>query len=51
VVTLWLSVMALIAFLAPRSRIAASLLAPYLVWVSFAAYLNYRVVALNGPFA
>lgn len=51
VVTLWLSVLALIAFLWPRSRRASLLLVPYLAWVSFAAYLNYRVVTLNGPFA
>lgn len=51
VATLWLSVLALIAFLWPRSRPAGALLVPYLAWVSFAAYLNYEVVALNGPFA
>lgn len=50
VFTLWLSVLALIVFLAPRSRVGAALLAPYLLWVSFAAYLNYEVVARNGPF-
>jgi tryptophan-rich sensory protein len=51
VVTLWLSVLALIVFLWPRSRRASMLLTPYLAWVTFAAYLNYRVVTLNGPFA
>lgn len=51
VVTLWLSVLALIVFLAPRSRRASGLLLPYLLWVTFAAYLNYRVVVLNGPFS
>jgi tryptophan-rich sensory protein len=28
---------------------AAGLLAPYLVWVSYAAYLNIGIIALNGP--
>jgi tryptophan-rich sensory protein len=51
VVTLWVSVLALIVFLWPRSQRAGALLIPYLLWVSFAAYLNYRVVVLNGPFA
>jgi tryptophan-rich sensory protein len=29
---------------------ASLLMVPYLAWVSFAAYLNYKVVELNGPF-
>lgn len=44
---LWASVLALIVLLWPRSRAAAALLAPYLVWVSFAAVLNYTIVQLN----
>ena len=28
---------------------AAWLLAPYLVWVTYAAYLNIGIIALNGP--
>lgn len=51
VAVLWLSVLALIVFLWPRSRRAGGFLLPYLAWVSFAAYLNLQVVALNGPFA
>lgn len=51
VVTLWASVAALVAFLAPRAPRAAALLLPYLVWVSFAAYLNLEVVRRNAPFA
>ncbi len=51
VFTLGLSVLALIVFLMPRSRLAGTLLVPYLAWVSFAGYLNYQVVVLNGPFA
>ena len=50
VVPLWLSIVALIVVCAPLSRLAAGLLAPYLLWVSFAAVLNRAVVRLNGPF-
>jgi len=51
VFTLWLSIAALIVFLRARSRLASALLVPYLLWVSFAAWLNYEVVARNGSFA
>jgi len=47
---LWLSIAALIAFLARRSRRAAWLLVPYLAWVSFAGVLNLAIVQLNAPF-
>lgn len=50
VATLWISVLALIIFLWPVRRTAALILSPYLAWVAFAAYLNYRVVVLNPPF-
>lgn len=50
VATLWISVLALIVFLWPHRKAAAAALAPYLAWVSFAAYLNYKVVTLNPPF-
>lgn len=50
VVTLWLSVAALVVFLYVRARVASVMMLPYLLWVAFAAYLNARVVALNGPF-
>jgi translocator protein len=46
---LWLSVLALIVLLWPRSRTASLLLIPYLAWVSFAAFLNYTIVQLNRP--
>lgn len=32
-----------------HSRLAAGLLAPYLLWVSFAAYLNAALLVLNAP--
>ena len=49
--TLWLSVLALVLFFRTRSPRASVLLAPYLAWVAFAAYLNFVVVELNGPFS
>jgi len=30
---------------------AAALLLPYLLWVGFAAALNWKIVELNAPFA
>lgn len=50
VALLWLSIAALIYALRPFARRAALLLVPYLVWVSFAALLNWEVVRLNAPF-
>lgn len=47
---LWLSIVLLIVLVARGSRIAAWLLLPYLVWVSFAAVLNWKIVQLNMPF-
>jgi tryptophan-rich sensory protein len=50
VVFLWFSVAALIVGMAFYSAQASWLLAPYLLWVSFAAYLTLRIVRLNAPF-
>jgi tryptophan-rich sensory protein len=47
---LWLSIIALILLLYRESQAAGWLLVPYLVWVSFAAYLNLAIVRLNAPF-
>lgn len=47
---LWLSIVLLIVVLRRSSTAAGWLLAPYLVWVTFAAALNMAVVRLNGPF-
>jgi tryptophan-rich sensory protein len=44
---LWLSILALIIGLAPISALASLLIVPYLLWVSFAAFLNYTIVRLN----
>jgi translocator protein len=46
----WLSILVLIVAVAQVSSFAASLLAPYLAWVTFAGWLNWRVVQLNKPF-
>ena len=51
VVFLWASLVALVVGLAPISRTASLLILPYLLWVSFAAWLNWTIVRLNGPFA
>ena len=51
VVFLWASLVALMIGLAPISRPASLLILPYLLWVSFAIWLNHRIVRLNGPFA
>jgi tryptophan-rich sensory protein len=47
---LWLSVLALAMGLAPYSTLAGVLLAPYLIWVAFAAMLNWAIVRMNPPF-
>jgi tryptophan-rich sensory protein len=48
---LWLSILLLIVLLGRATRRAAWLLLPYLVWVAFAAVLNWQIVALNSPFS
>lgn len=45
---LWLSILATILVFFKVSRTAALLLVPYLLWVTFAAYLNYQFWMLNG---
>lgn len=37
-------------FLWPISHTAAWCMAPYIVWVSYASFLNLTIVRLNGPF-
>ncbi len=48
---LWFSILAPIVVLWPFSHLASLLFVPYLVWVSFAAFLNWTIVRLNRPFA
>jgi tryptophan-rich sensory protein len=47
---LWLSVLLLVALTARASRRAGWLLLPYLLWVSFASFLNWKIVELNPTF-
>ena len=50
VALLWLSIALMIVLVWPISALAAQLLIPYLLWVSFASALNAAVVRLNPPF-
>ncbi|MGO9422817.1 TspO/MBR family protein [Roseiarcus sp.] len=47
----WLSIVALVFVLFGIRPLAGWLILPYLVWVTFAGWLNWRVVVLNRPFA
>jgi translocator protein len=47
IVLLLVSIVALIAVFARRSRLAAGLLVPYLLWVGFATALNASIWAAN----
>lgn len=47
IVLLWLAIAATIFLFAPASRVAAWLLVPYLVWVGYAAALNFAIWRLN----
>ncbi|MCA3598367.1 MAG: tryptophan-rich sensory protein [Methylobacterium sp.] len=51
VVFLWLSILLLVILCSSLSRLSGVLLMPYLLWVSFAAFLNWTIVGLNAPFA
>lgn len=44
---LWFSLVALVMALVPISRSASLLILPYLLWVSFATWLNWQIVRLN----
>ncbi len=47
IIALWLAIVWTIIKFWKISRPAAYLLFPYLLWVSFATYLNFTIVALN----
>ena len=49
-VVLWLSIVVLMGVTGRLSRAAALLLLPYFAWVSFAGWLNWEIVRLNGAF-
>ena len=44
---LWLAIIAFILTSWPVSRVAALLFVPYLLWVSFAALLNWQIARMN----
>lgn len=46
-ILLWLAILATIITFAKISRPAAWLLVPYILWVSFAGYLNFMIWMLN----
>lgn len=47
IIFLWLAILATIITFAQISKPAAWLLVPYILWASFAAYLNYAIWTLN----
>ncbi|MBI3956126.1 tryptophan-rich sensory protein [Candidatus Gottesmanbacteria bacterium] len=47
IISLWIAIAATIGSFYRLSRIAAYLLIPYILWVSFAAFLNYAIWRLN----
>jgi translocator protein len=47
IIFLWLAILATIIAFAKISKPAAWLLVPYILWVSFAGFLNYSIWALN----
>lgn len=47
IIFLWLSILGTIIIFSKISKLSAWLLLPYILWVSFASYLNYAIWALN----
>ncbi len=47
IVVLWISVAVSIALFYRHSRLAAGLLVPYLLWVTFATVLNFTIWSMN----
>lgn len=47
IIFLWIAILATIIYFSKISRAAAWLLVPYILWVSFAAYLNFSIWILN----
>jgi translocator protein len=48
IIFLWLAILLTILFFWKISKIAALLLVPYILWVSFASFLNYSIWYLNA---
>jgi translocator protein len=44
---MWLAILLTIFYFSKVSRLAAGLLVPYILWVTFATYLNYSIWQLN----
>jgi len=47
IIAMWVAILTTMVFFSKVSRAAALLLVPYLLWVSFASYLNYLIMMLN----
>lgn len=47
IIILWFSIVLTIKDFRRKSPVAAKLLIPYLLWVTFAAYLNWSIMRLN----
>jgi len=47
ILVLWMTTVATAVAFLPISLLAAWLLIPYLVWVAFASYLNFRIWQMN----
>lgn len=47
IIILWLAILFTIISFSKISKVAAWLLVPYILWVSFASYLNYSIYVLN----
>ena len=47
IIALWISILATIIYANKVSKTAGWLLVPYILWVSFAGYLNYTIWLLN----
>lgn len=48
IAALWLAILAFILVAWPVRRSAALLFVPYLLWVTYAAALNFEILRLNG---
>lgn len=48
IIVLWISILLTIIAFAKIDRVAAYLLIPYILWVTFASYLNYMIWMLNN---
>jgi tryptophan-rich sensory protein len=47
IVLLWIFIVLTISSFRKLSKTASNLLIPYLIWVTFAGYLNYSLMVLN----